>query len=262
MTTAASATPLIIPGGQRCGSTWLLNYLAADSRVGVRLPVRPEPKVFLDPAADDRTWWDRCRPGDQRDYAWIVEKSTSYLDHPTCAERIRRHLPGARVLIILRDPTERAISNWRFSTANGRERRPIDRALDPAEPEPQPGATPDPNPPSAPAHRYLPRGHYAEALAPWLDHLEGNVDVVILEELIADRRARQQLWDRLDLGGSAPASPGPANESTDPFKVDPNVRRRLHRYFAPHQESLERRLGRSLPWPSVGDDGTAPDRRP
>lgn len=245
------ARPLIIPGGQRCGSTWLLNYLATHPRVGVRTPVRPEPKVFLDPAADAHTWWTRCSPLEPAARSWVVEKSTSYLEHPECAERIRDHLRHAHVLIILRDPTERAISNWRFSTAHGHEQRPLTRALDPDEPPPEPSDRAGTDAPSASPHHYLPRGHYAELLAPWLDRFEDSIDVVVLEDLLGHQRARQELWDRLGLGPNAPDAPGPINESTDDHRVNPEVRKRLHRYFAPHQAALERQLCRALPWPAV-----------
>ena len=258
-----AATPLIIPGGQRCGSTWLLTYLNTHARVSVRTPVRPEPKVFLAPDADADTWWDRCGPLHPSTYSWVIEKSTSYLENSVCADRIGHSLPDARVVVIVRDPTERAISNWRFSTANGREQRPIERALDPDEAEPNGLVSAEPHPPSASAHRYLPRGHYADLLAPWLYRFRDRIDVVVLEELLDQQPARHALWDRLDLGGSAPAAPAPVNESTTgDTQLDPNVRRRLHRYFAPHQEALQHRLGRALPWPVVHSDGSTAGHRP
>ena len=44
---ADAPRPLIIPGGQRCGSTWLASYLDSHPRVSLARPRRPEPKVFL-----------------------------------------------------------------------------------------------------------------------------------------------------------------------------------------------------------------------
>jgi hypothetical protein len=50
-------------------------------------------------------------------------------DTRTVAERIARRLPDVRLIALLRDPVERARSQYAMATARGREQREVDRAL-------------------------------------------------------------------------------------------------------------------------------------
>jgi hypothetical protein len=52
----------------------------------------------------------------------IGEASHSYLYRPDTAERIRRYAPDMKLIAILRDPAERAYSNYEQMVRNGRER--------------------------------------------------------------------------------------------------------------------------------------------
>lgn len=63
----------------------------------------------------------------------IGEGSTTYTmrwKHPLAAERIAEHLPGARLLYIVRNPIDRAVSHYmHLRSRGGRERRPFARAV-------------------------------------------------------------------------------------------------------------------------------------
>src|SRR5688572_7713518 len=49
----------------------------------------------------------------------IGEASTLYLDHPKAVERIQHYTPKARLITILRDPVERAFSNFLHAVRDG-----------------------------------------------------------------------------------------------------------------------------------------------
>lgn len=238
-----AARPLIIPGGQRCGSTWLLRFLSAHPAVAFSPPVRPEPKVFLKADADRSAWWARCGSTVQAHHSWVVEKSTSYLERPQVIDRIDRHLPDAHVLVILRDPVERAISNWRFSVSNGLEDRGADVAL--ATESPGDTHSSPVEQPNADARNYLRRGRYVELLAPWRERFDGRITIVVLEDLAADETARLSLCSQLGIQTHRTAPP-PANTSVATETIDPRVRARLRSYYAPLQPELEVILGRAL----------------
>jgi len=57
------------------------------------------------------------------------EASPSYLYVPEAAERIARDLPEARLLVLLRDPVERAISHYRHNVSKGREGLTFEEAV-------------------------------------------------------------------------------------------------------------------------------------
>ena len=53
--------------------------------------------------------------------AAVGEASVSYLYYPAAAENIHATIPECRIIILLRDPVERALSQYRQNVTNGRE---------------------------------------------------------------------------------------------------------------------------------------------
>jgi hypothetical protein len=60
----------------------------------------------------------------------IGEKSASYLPHPEAPQRMHRLLPGAKLLVQLRNPVERAYSDYCMHYRRGEVSRDIGRYLD------------------------------------------------------------------------------------------------------------------------------------
>ncbi len=57
------------------------------------------------------------------------EASNAYLYYPGCAERIHRAIPQCKIIIVLRNPADRAISHYRAMVKWGRESLSLDEAL-------------------------------------------------------------------------------------------------------------------------------------
>ncbi len=154
----------IIGGAPRSGTTWLCHLLARHPEIGLARPIAPEPKFFI---VDDlyrrgvahyaERWFDRLT-------ARVVgEKSTNYLESAEAAGRIAQTLPRVRLIFVLRDPVERAFSNYRWSRAHGHERLDFIDAI-----AAEPGrATPDGMRYARP-FAYAARGMYAALLRPYL----------------------------------------------------------------------------------------------
>lgn len=62
-------------------------------------------------------------------YQVVGDASPSYLWHPQVASRIKRAVPDARILIILRDPIERAFSHYLMDYREGMQHEPFYAAL-------------------------------------------------------------------------------------------------------------------------------------
>src|SRR5262249_56758005 len=58
------------------------------------------------------------------------ESSPYYMFHPLAAERIAKDLPGVRLLVLLRDPVERAYSGHAHEVAHGFETEPFEAVLE------------------------------------------------------------------------------------------------------------------------------------
>ena len=160
----------VIVGAQRAGTTSLYKYLTEHPDVGrVRLGKGVH---YFDTNAERSLAWYRSHfpldpskiPFRQRP-STVGEGAPYYMFHPQCPQRIHDALPGVKVIAILRDPVERAHSQWVHETARGFETLPFEEALR-AEDERLAGqeaqlVAPDGRSFAHQHHSYVARGQYA-----------------------------------------------------------------------------------------------------
>jgi hypothetical protein len=103
-------------GAQKCASTWLHSILAEHPDVGV--PATKELDFFSHRYDRGYQWYERCF-GDTDSALARGEISPSYFCEPCVPERVARYLPEARILLMLRDPVARALSNHRHEVRSG-----------------------------------------------------------------------------------------------------------------------------------------------
>jgi Sulfotransferase domain len=154
----------IIAGAPRSGTTWLYLLAQRHPQLAMAKPMMPEPKFFLVDELWRRgvdyyssKWFDALPAG-----RILGEKSTNYLEAPEVAERMSRVLPRAKLIFLLRNPVERAYSNYLWSRQNGLETETFERALALEE---QRERDLSPQLRYARPHAYFTRGLYAEHLA-------------------------------------------------------------------------------------------------
>jgi hypothetical protein len=121
----------IIGGAPRAGTTWLYELLDRHPDVYMAKPVKPEPKFFLRDelyakglAHYSQTWFAGADSG-----LVTGEKSTDYLESAPAAARIAHDLPYVKLVFILREPVDRAYSNYLWSRMNGLETESFDNAI-------------------------------------------------------------------------------------------------------------------------------------
>lgn len=241
---------LLVIGAQRCGTTYLHDLLEAHPQVTMARPGRPEPKVFVSDelAGRGREWYLRTYFDHATDELLLGEKSTSYLEYAEAADRAAAVLGDPLILVQLRDPIERAVSHWAFSSDAGLETRPLADVLAANLEGPLPW---DPALTSVSPFAYLERGRYVDHLGPWLDRFGDDLTVLLLEELVADARVLGDLYARLGVDAAfRPAKSGtPVNESRQPHgDLDPDLHARLRAYFHDSDVALADLLDRPLPW--------------
>ncbi|GAB3019405.1 sulfotransferase [Nocardioides flavus (ex Wang et al. 2016)] len=241
---------LLVVGAQRCGTTYLGRALDAHPDLTMARPTPPEPKVFCDAALSARgaDWYHRTWFAHARDEAVLGDKSTSYFEDPAAPGRAAAVLGEVDVVVLLRDPVERAVSHWRFSTANGLETRSLEEALLADLRGDQPW---DPRQSSVSPFAYLRRGRYAEQLGPWSTTFPSTTHVLLLEELLADPGVLSSLVAALGLDPDRTPAPAPQAANASPGeapRLDARVAEAVAGYFQDSNDDLAARLGRSLPW--------------
>ncbi|GAA2861808.1 hypothetical protein GCM10010517_20630 [Streptosporangium fragile] len=184
----------LIIGAQRSGTTSLYRALAQHPLI--LKPVLRKGVHYFDLAYDRGLPWYRAhfplRPTAarlERRYGYrpqAFESSPYYLFHPLAGPRISVDLPGVKLIVLVRDPVERAFSAHAHELARGFETEPdFARAVE-LEEERLAGAvealvtSPCSTSTAHRHHAYLARGRYAEQLAR-LEPLVGRERILVLD---------------------------------------------------------------------------------
>ncbi len=119
----------IVIGAQRCGSTSLHKYIIEHPQV--LEPITKEINFFTQEFERGLSWYEAHFPSIPEGSAYITgEASTSYLDSDNdTPHRLFNLYPHVKLLVILRNPVERAISHYNQLVKLGRENRSLEEAL-------------------------------------------------------------------------------------------------------------------------------------
>jgi hypothetical protein len=113
-------------GTQRGGTTTLQKLLERHPQVF--LPACKEVHYFSLHAEKDPQWYaDHYRTAGPGQLCGDI--TPYYLFHPEAPRRIRALLPGAKLIVLLRDPMERSLSQYFHSVQLGLEHLPLEEAL-------------------------------------------------------------------------------------------------------------------------------------
>ncbi len=185
----------------------------------------------------------------------VGDASPYYMFHPLAPERVARLLPDARLIVALRNPTDRAYSHYQERRAEGTEPLSFRAALA-AEATRLAGEEDRIRAERgyySQAHdfaSYLARGRYLEHLDPWLGVFDpAQLLILRSEDFYADPHA--VLTQVFMFLGIEPDPPGLALSHLNRLPapdLHPSTRAWLDDYFRPHVHALEARLDRSFGW--------------
>jgi hypothetical protein len=182
------------------------------------------------------------------------ESSPYYMVHPLAAERYARDLPGVKLLVLVRDPVERAFSAHAHELARGYETEPFERALELERTRVEGEAermVADPEYLSfgLQHHAYRLRGQYIDQLER-LEALVGRDSIHVVQSAeffsapatvfagVLEFLGLPQMGEiAFDRHNARPRSPMP-----------PQLRAELEAHFRPYDERLEAWLGHAPGW--------------
>jgi Sulfotransferase family len=224
---------LFVVGAMKSGTTYLHRLLGSHPSIFMSQP--DEPSYFVEPDQLRKVWPQMWQRGywrseqryldlfaDAGDATLLGEASTNYSKLPQIrgvAARIAEFNPNARVVYVMRDPVDRAISHYWHMVRYQAEHRTILEAV-----------TRDP--------QYTDVGHYAMQLAPYLDRFgTSGVTTLTLERLTSAPQATlSELYGWLGVDRTyVPDEIGKAEHETPSHVVQARGR------------GVLRRLGRSRP---------------
>ena len=157
----------LVCGIQKGGTTSLYHYLR--SQRDVFMPGVKEINFFTINYERGRTWYENHFAAWRGEKA-IGEASPLYMWHPEVPERMASLIPGARLIFVLRNPIERAYSNYWFNVSRGAQnpRHSFSEAI----------RTEDGH------RRYITKGFYYEQIVRFLGYFDRNqLHIIITEDL-------------------------------------------------------------------------------
>jgi len=252
---AARALPgALVIGAQKAATSALYHYLCQHPQV--------VPALCKEVHYFDRHWarggrWYRSHFPHQRalesNRALALEATPYYLFHPLCAARIAETLPAARLLVVLRDPVDRAWSHYRMEVRLGREDRAFlaaigdDERVREEESRLASGAVD-----ASALHRnrsYLHRGRYALQLERYLSRFPRHQLLIVdYRRLVGDTATvLDEVFAFLGLARVRVAH-GARHNASDGRPLPPALRAALDEVFAPWNRRLERLLDTTFGW--------------
>lgn len=243
----------IIIGAQRCGTTSLFNYLARHPQAA---PARRKEVHFFDLNYEKGIrWYGEQFPPRRAGQTLAFEASPYYLFHPQVPKRVRGCVTSAKLIVLLRNPIDRAYSHYHWAVTQRCETMPFETAIE-REGERLRGERErlllDGGYYSFPHQHfsYRSRGIYIDQLLAWTPAPFPREQVLVVRSEDLYSNPAPVFRSALDFVGLDAWEPPEYEKHNDLSyqAMSPGVRERLIDFFRPHNQRLYEFLGRDLKW--------------
>lgn len=251
----------LIIGAQKCGTTSLYSHLASHPCVGAAF--EKEVRYFNNHYEKGVGWYKAHFPTikqqqkmTRRNGSNFItgEGEPSYLPNPFAAERVLDLVPDVKLIVMLRNPVERAYSHYQHRFARDREKRSFEEvcATDketlrngwdnlPIEDTVRLGRS---------HYSYLARGFYYEQLKKWFAVFPKDRFLIIRAEdfFAATQAGYDEVLDYLGLPAHRLEQRKRHNVGKYTESMSDTTRQDLVDYFRPQNEKLYELLDRDFDW--------------
>ncbi|MGJ3253062.1 MAG: sulfotransferase domain-containing protein [Elainellaceae cyanobacterium] len=251
----------IILGAQKCGTSSLYGCLSQHPQV---VPVHEKELHFFDLNFHRGVEWYRAQfpLRIHRRYEQIVhqqslvsgEASPYYLFHPHVPRRIAAIAPDIKLVILLRNPVDRAYSHYHHNVRKRRESLSFAEAIQQEgnriQGEHDRILNDDRYISTAHQHfSYLARGVYVDQIRAFEKFFPKEQILIVRSEQLfeATNTAYREVLDFLNLPLWFPKNFKPRNVNSY-TQIEPAIRRQLQTYFEPHNQRLYAHLGIDFGW--------------
>lgn len=238
------APDFLLIGATKCGTTSLFNYLSQHPRI--LAPHKKEINFFNFNYSNGLSWYLAHFPAitDQEQYL-TGEGSPLYLYHEQVAERIKELFPEIKLIVMLRNPVNRTISEYYHAANHGLEQRSLAEIIT------QESALLATKSRSQVLKKfgYLTNSIYGDRIIHWQTNFpEQNLLIVDSEVFFYQtEKIMPQIWQFLDLPAIAPPQHIRYNIGSYP-PVEQAIIKQLQEFFQPYNQELSDHLNRKFSW--------------
>lgn len=249
----------IVIGAQKSGTTSLHSYLSQHPQLTAGY--KKEIHFFdggLDPKVDSyqkgQAWYRSHFPlgQDSGDTSKTFEASPLYIFNPLVPRRMAELIPDVKLVAVLRNPVERAISHYFHEKKRNMEPLPVLEAFQSEEKRLEPIIAQQDYKNDLFIHNtYVSRGHYYEQLQRYLEYFSLD-NILIMDSTLLFTQPNEALRRVFEfVGVDAGFTIGdlkPRNVASNKTKVDAEVYEYLEDYFRPHNQKLYDLIGEDFGW--------------
>ncbi|MEM8672553.1 MAG: tetratricopeptide repeat protein [Cyanobacteria bacterium P01_G01_bin.67] len=239
-----NAPDFLLIGATKCGTTSLFNYLSHHPQI--LAPHKKEINFFNFNYNQGVEWYLAHFPAitDGKEYL-TGEASPFYIYHAQAAERIRQLFPDIKIIVMLRNPVNRTISEYYHAANHGLEQRSLTAII---EQEKQLLATQSRSE-VLNKFGYLINSIYFDRIVQWQSNFSDKNTLIIDSEMFfaQTEQIMQQIWQLLGLPSVSPPQHIRYNLGTYP-PVKQEIKKQLQEFFAPYNQQLFAHLNQELSW--------------
>ena len=247
----------LIIGAQKSGTTSLYNYLTNNPEIE---PALQKEIYFFDLHFNKGlTWYRKFFPLrsnlNNNGKRFTLEASPSYLFYPHAPKRVKETLGEIKLIVLLRNPVDRAYSNFKWEKRRGRETRTFEEVILAEEEMAKAEMNKMINDENYYSHEYrnfayLNKGIYVDQLERWIKYFpKSNLLVLESNEMYTEpEHVLKKISHFLGIQEWKLNEYPILNESGDKSDITEKTRKQLLDYFHPHNKKLFYFLDRKFPW--------------
>lgn len=248
----------IIVGAQKAGTTSLFTYLSQHPQIVS--PLKKEVHFFDrvtssrgNKLAKGEAWYRAHFPMNKsiNKCCQTFEASPSYIFNPLVPHRIFQLVPETKIIALLINPTERAISHYFHSVQLGREILSIREALQREEERLQFSINnQNYQDKSFINHSYKSRGLYKQQIERFLNYFSREQILILSSEDMFSEpdKVLREVFNFLGLNDFTIPNLKPCNVASNKTMVETDIYMDLNKFFKPHNRMLYELIGKEFDW--------------
>ena len=251
----------VIIGARKSGTTSLYDFLIRNPAIAPAL--KKELNYFVLRYSFGKLWYCSNFPTNlSRHYFYKKtnqrllsgEATPTYLFYPEVPGRMREILPDVKLIVILRNPVDRAYSHYHHSLRRNYETLSFEKAIKLEEErlareKERLIRDPFPRDNHYDHYSYLRKGIYVDQLENWFRHYNRKQFLILTTDDLRKnpQQTLDQIFDFLEV--SSFQAKNLKNRNVGSYKeMNKGTRKFLIEYFKPHNERLSKLLQRSFDW--------------